>query len=135
MTQPRGLVAWIVTPPPRAADQLTDRPLIDTVTWRPAIATRTCFGTNANRTVTSDPRAAVAVFFVAANGAPQRPLQHHDDSASGTVADAVESVAFGGPTNASATISATTEETVSRPLGRRSLHAEEKITPLRQNLM
>ena len=114
--------------------QLTRPPLVVTATCFPAIATRTCLGENASRTVTSDPRAAVAVFLAVANGAPQRALQHHDESTSGTVADAVESVAFGGPASASAAISATTEERY-RGLGRRSSHADEKITPLRRNLM
>jgi hypothetical protein len=63
---------------------------------------------NANRTVTSDPRTAAAVLLVGANGAPQRALQHHDESASGTVEDAVERVAFGGPASASTAMSATT---------------------------
>jgi hypothetical protein len=86
------------------------RPLVVAATCFPAIATRTCLGVNASRTVMSEPRAATDAFFVGANGAPQRPLQHHDEIASGTVEDAVESVAFGGPTSASAAISATTDE-------------------------
>ena len=110
MTQPRGPVTCTVTPPPRAAPQLTRPPLVVTATCFPAIATRTCLGENASRTVTSDPRAVVAVFLAVANGAPQRALQHHDESTSGTVADAVESVAFGGPASASAAINATTEK-------------------------
>ena len=81
-----------------------------TATCFPAIATRTCLGVNASRTVTSDPRAATAVFLARANGAPQRALQHHDESTSGTVEDPVDSVAFGGPASASAAMSATTKK-------------------------
>ena len=110
MTQPRGLVACTVTPPPRAAGQLRRRPLVDTATCFPAIETRTCRGVNASRTETSAPRAAVAVFFDDVNGAPQCAFQHHDEITSGAVADAVEMVAFGGVTSASAAISATTNE-------------------------
>ena len=85
------------------------------VTCFPAIATRTWRGTNANRTLTVEPREATAAFFVAANGAPQWVFQHHDDRASGTVPDAVASVAFGGPASNSVAINATTKETVPRP--------------------
>jgi hypothetical protein len=99
-----------VTPPPRVAAQLTRRPLVVTVTCFPAITTRTCLGANASRTVTSDPRAATAVRFTAAKGAPHRAFQHHDEMTSGPVADAVEIVAFGGPARASAAINATTNE-------------------------
>ena len=133
MTQPRGLVACTVTPPPRAAAQLTTRPCVTTETCRPAIATRTCRGTNARPTDTVPPRAAVAVFFAVENGAPQRAFQHQDDWTSGTVPDAVESVALGGPASTSAAINATTHERY-RAYQRRTLRAEEKITPLRRNL-
>jgi hypothetical protein len=89
---------------------VTSRPLVVTVTCRPAIATRACRGTNAKRTDTVDPRAALAVLFDEENGAPQCAFQHHEERTSGTVADGVESVAFGGPASASAATSATTTE-------------------------
>ena len=134
MTQPCGPVAWTVTPPPRAAAQLTIRPRVTTATCFPAIATRTCRGTNPSPTDTVDPCAAAAVLFADENGAPQCPFQHHDDMTSGTVPDGVESTARGGPASTSAAISATTNE---RYLAyhRRTLDAEEKFTPLRRNLM
>ena len=134
MTQPRGLVACTVTPPPRAAAQLITRPRVTTATCFPAIATRTCRGTNPSPTDTVDPRAAVAVFFDDENGAPQRAFQHHDDMTSGTVPDVVASVARGGPVSASAAIRATTEKRY-RGSHRRTWRAEEKFTPLRQHLM
>ena len=99
-----------MTPPPRAAAQLTTRPRVTTATCFPAIATRTCRGTNPRPTDTVDPRAVAAVFFADENGAPQRPFQHHDDVTSGTVRDGVESDACGGPASTSAAISATTRE-------------------------
>ena len=107
MTQPRGLVACTVTPPPRAAAQLTMRPRTTAAICFPAIVTRTCRGTNPSPTDTVDPRAAVAVFFDDENGAPQRAFQHHDDMTSGTVPVGVESTARGGPVSTSAAISAT----------------------------
>ena len=110
MTQPRGPVACTVTPPPRDAGQLTRRPCVATVICLPAIATRTCRGTNASPTDTVAPRAAVATFRVDENGAPQWAFQHHDERTSGTLAVGVESVAFGGAASASAAISATTDE-------------------------
>ena len=110
MTQPRGPVACTVTPPPRAAAQITTRPLLDTATCFPAIATRRCRGTNPSRTYTVDPRAAITVFFDDENGAPHCAFQHHDESTSGAVADVVESVAFGGAASTTAAISATTRE-------------------------
>ena len=109
MTHPRGPVAWTVTPPPRAAGQETTRPRITAATCFPAIATRTCRGTNPRPTDTVDPRAAVAVFFADAKGAPQWVFQHHDDMTSGTVPAGVESDARGGPASTNAAISATTE--------------------------
>ena len=110
MTHPRALVACTVTPPPRAAAQLTTRPRVTTATCFPAIATRTCRGTNPSPMETVDPRPVVAVFFAAENGAPQWAFQHHDDVTSGTVLDGVESDACGGPASTSAAISATTRE-------------------------
>ena len=132
MTQPRGLVTCTVRPPPRAAGQLIARPLELTFTCFPAIATRACLGTNPSWTLTSDPRAASAVRFDAANGAPHFAFQHHDDTVSGTVPADVVSVAFGGAASASAATSATTRE---RYRGRRTSDPEEKFVPLRQNLM
>ena len=110
MTQPRGPVACTVTPPPRAAAQLTTRPRVTTATCFPAIATRTCRGTNPSPTDTVEPRAAIAVFFDDENGAPQCAFQHHDDMTSGTVPVAVETYARGGPASTSAAINATTEK-------------------------
>lgn len=110
MTQPCGPVAWTVTPPPRAAAQLITRPRVTTATCFPAIATRTCRGTNPSPTDTVEPGAVTAVFFADENGAPQRAFQHHDDMTSGTLPDDVASVARGGPASTRAAISATTEK-------------------------
>jgi hypothetical protein len=134
VTQPCRPVAWTVTPPPRAAAQLTVRPRVTIATSFPAIATRTCRGTNPSPTDTVDPGAVVAVFFADENGAPQCAFQHHDDMTSGTVPDGVESTARGGAANTSAAISATTDERY-RAYHRRTLAAEEKFTPLRRNLL
>src|SRR5581483_9889483 len=110
VTQPRELVTVTVTPPPRAAGQLSSCPWTTTVTGRPAISTRARFGVNVNSTATSDPCAATAVFFEAAIGAPQRPRQHHDETARRTCVDPVRRNAFGGPASATAARSATMGE-------------------------
>jgi hypothetical protein len=132
--QPCGPVACTVTPPPRAAAQLTIRPRVTTATCFPAIATRTCRGANPSPTDTVEPREVVAVFFADENGAPHRAFQHHDDMTSGTVPDGVDRTARGGPASASAAINATTNERY-RAYQKRSSRVDEKFTPLRQNLM
>ena len=104
------IAALVLAGPPRAAFQLTIRPRVTTATCFPAIATRTCRGTNPSPTDTVDPCAAVAVFFADENGAPQCAFQHHDDMTSGTVPADVDRLARGGPASTSAAISATTPE-------------------------
>ncbi len=79
--------------------------------------------------LTTEPREATAAFLVAANGAPQCVFQHHDDRASGTVPDAVASVAFGGPASNSVAINATTARTVSR-VAEEGLWTPKKKSPL-----
>jgi hypothetical protein len=89
---------------------------------------------NPSPTDTVAPRLAVADFLADEKGAPQCAFQHHDDMTSGTVPADVERLARGGPASTSAAIRATTAERY-RAYHRRTLRAEEKIIPLRRNLM
>ena len=75
-------------------------PLRSTFALTPPTATFAVAGTNDSRTWTVSPIRARATPLLAPIGAPQRPRQHQEEIASGTLPTAVVSDAVGGAAGA-----------------------------------